>query len=73
MKLAETIKVEEEMNRMIQQIQTEYAHDTAFINAMAEAQEGWLKFREAHLTSRFPVRERYVHINREEHLNTSTN
>ncbi|MCB0714238.1 MAG: DUF1311 domain-containing protein [Ignavibacteriae bacterium] len=54
MESAETVRVEEEMNRMIQQIQTEYAHDTAFINAMADAQGEWLAFRDAHLLSRYP-------------------
>lgn len=47
-----------ELNRVYQQVVKKYADEPAFINKFKQAQRAWLKFRDAHLESRYPAEDK---------------
>lgn len=47
-------KIDEELNATYNKVLGEYKSDTLFIKRLKEAQRAWIKFRDAHLESRFP-------------------
>jgi uncharacterized protein YecT (DUF1311 family) len=47
-------KIDEELNKTYNKVLNEYKSDTLFIRRIKEAQRAWIKFRDAHLESRFP-------------------
>ena len=51
-------RIDRELNERYQQILKEYAGDAVFITRMKEAQRAWLKFRDAHIESKFPKRDK---------------
>ncbi len=44
-----------EMNKVYQQILSEYKQDSVFLQKMKTAQRAWLAFRDAHLDSLYPA------------------
>jgi len=48
-------KIDEELNQTYNKVLSEYKSDTVFIKRLKEAQRAWIKFRDAHLESRFPT------------------
>lgn len=44
-----------ELNRVYQEIRRTYSGDSAFLETLKGAQRAWIRFRDAHLTARFPA------------------
>jgi uncharacterized protein YecT (DUF1311 family) len=53
-------RIDRQLNETYQRILKEYAGDAVFITRMKEAQRAWLKFRDAHVESMFPKRDKRV-------------
>ena len=51
-------KAETEMNRIYQQILTEYKKDIVFVENLKKSQRIWIEFRDAEMEMKFPKRER---------------
>lgn len=49
-------KADDKLNQVYQQILREYKKDTFFIQKLKEAQLAWLKFRDAHIESLYPLK-----------------
>lgn len=47
-----------ELNQVYQQVLKKYADEPVFINNFKQAQRAWLKFRDAHLESRYPAEDK---------------
>jgi uncharacterized protein YecT (DUF1311 family) len=47
-------KAEAELNRVYQEVLAANGKDTAFVEALREAQRAWIAFRDAHVRSIFP-------------------
>lgn len=48
-------KADAELNKVYQQVLTEYRADTLFVSKMKNAQRAWVAYRDAHLESVFPA------------------
>ena len=48
-------KADAELNKVYQQVLTEYRADTLFVSKMKNAQRAWVAYRDAHLESLFPA------------------
>jgi uncharacterized protein YecT (DUF1311 family) len=49
-------QVDKKLNTIYNSILSQYKDYTLFINRFKEAQRAWLKYRDAHLESRFPTK-----------------
>jgi len=56
-------KAENEMNRIYQQILTEYKMDDVFVENLKKSQRIWIEFRDAELEMKYPKRERSYYGN----------
>jgi len=50
-------KADTELNRIYQQIITEYADDPTFLEALRTSQRNWIVFRDSELKMKYPARE----------------
>ena len=51
-------RADAELNNVYKQVLSEYAKDTEFIGKFREAQRAWVAFRDAHLESLYPAKDK---------------